>query len=184
VKPCRLNWVSPLNQRIMQCLPCVRNAVQGRLRWWEQLNWPRSATHTVIARRQISERRGDLPGLSSPHRKNISVFPKCKSGYMVGHPVPLRGALAIVTNVGAGCGGRDSVGRAMAVAGRDEPRERCAAGRRTALKRTAKPCGSGTRCWCQACGGFSNLTGFGKTIQFAGDGDKTNSSPRRARHKP
>ena len=26
--------------------------------------------------------------------------------------------------------------------------------------RTAKPCGSGTRCWCQADGGMSNPTGF------------------------
>src|SRR5882672_3135052 len=26
--------------------------------------------------------------------------------------------------------------------------------------RTAKPCGPGTRCWCQAGGGFSNPTGF------------------------
>jgi hypothetical protein len=42
----------------------------------------------------------DLLCLSSPHCKNISVFPKCKSVYMICHPVLLRGALAIVTNVG------------------------------------------------------------------------------------
>jgi hypothetical protein len=29
--------------------------------------------------------------LSSPFRKNISVFPKLKSGYMICHPVPQRG---------------------------------------------------------------------------------------------
>jgi hypothetical protein len=29
--------------------------------------------------------------------------------YRFAHPVPLRGALAIVTNVGTGCGGRGSV---------------------------------------------------------------------------
>jgi hypothetical protein len=34
--------------------------------------------------------------------KNISVFPKSKSCYMICHPVPERGALAIVMNVGAG----------------------------------------------------------------------------------
>jgi hypothetical protein len=38
--------------------------------------------------------------LSSPLRKNISVFPKPKSSYMSSHPVPHRGALAIVTNAG------------------------------------------------------------------------------------
>src|SRR6476619_7568985 len=40
------------------------------------------------------------------------------------HPVPTRGASAIVTNVGRGCGGRESCDS------------------RARLKRTAKPCGS------------------------------------------
>jgi len=31
--------------------------------------------------------------------------------------------------------------------------------RRTRLKRTAKPCGPGTRCWCQVCGGASAQPG-------------------------
>jgi hypothetical protein len=51
------------------------------------------------------------------------------------------------------------------------------------LLRTAKPCGPGTRCWCQAGGGFSSPTGIRRAI-FASDGDKTNSSPGRARRKP
>ena len=80
--------------------------------------------------------------LSSPFRKNISVFPKCKSGYVIGHPVPERGASAIVTNVGAGSGGRGGArahrwsqgGFHRSVSGQD-------ARRRTALKRTAKACG-------------------------------------------
>jgi hypothetical protein len=38
--------------------------------------------------------------VSSPFGKNISVFPKFKSGYMTGHPVPLRGALRNVINAG------------------------------------------------------------------------------------
>jgi hypothetical protein len=38
--------------------------------------------------------------LSSPACKDISVFPKFKSGYMTGHPVPLRGALRNVINAG------------------------------------------------------------------------------------
>jgi hypothetical protein len=38
-------------------------------------------------------------------------------------------------------------------------REREPACRRTALKRTAKPCGPGTRCWCQVGGGSRGPTG-------------------------
>ena len=38
--------------------------------------------------------------VSSPKIKNISLFPKGKSGHFYCHPVLLRGALAIVTNVG------------------------------------------------------------------------------------
>jgi hypothetical protein len=38
--------------------------------------------------------------LSSPFYKNISVFPKCKSRYMICHPVPHRGALRNVINAG------------------------------------------------------------------------------------
>src|SRR6202165_5804639 len=41
--------------------------------------------------------------------------------------VPTRGAIARRHERGAGCGGRESVRRATAVAGRDEPRERSAA---------------------------------------------------------
>jgi hypothetical protein len=38
--------------------------------------------------------------LSSPVRKNISVFPKCKSDYMICRPVSLEGRFAIVTDAG------------------------------------------------------------------------------------
>ena len=38
--------------------------------------------------------------VSSPGIKNISLFPKTKSGLYRIHPVPLRGALAIVTTRG------------------------------------------------------------------------------------
>ena len=47
---------------------------------------------------------------------------------------PERGALAIVTNVGMGCGGRGSVGRVIAIAGRFYVSDRAARGR-TALQR-------------------------------------------------
>src|ERR1700754_2869545 len=32
------------------------------------------------------------------------------------------------------------------------------------LLRTVKPCGSGTRCWCQVGEGFAGPTGFGRTV--------------------
>jgi hypothetical protein len=46
--------------------------------------------------------------LSSPFRKNISVFPKCKSGYVTSYPVPHRGALRNVINAGRGAVDADS----------------------------------------------------------------------------
>ena len=54
---------------------------------------------------------------------------------------------------------------------------------RTALTRTAKPCGPDTRGWCQAAGGDFDPTGS-ISHQAGSDGGKTNSSPGRARHKP
>ena len=54
---------------------------------------------------------------------------------------------------------------------------------RTALKRTAKPCGPDTRGWCQAAGGEFDPTGS-TSHQAGSDGGKRNSSPGRARHKP
>jgi hypothetical protein len=113
--------------------------------------------------------------------------------------------LAIVTNVGTGCGGRGSVGRevwsqgGLSVSDRRARRTNDAASvspmlrrvctpRRKPLgrdgSRTVKPCGPGTRCWCQVGGGFASPTGPDKTIQSVDDGDKTNSSPGRARSKP
>jgi hypothetical protein len=47
--------------------------------------------------------------LSSPSFKNIPVFLRGKSPAYLRHPVPVEGTLAIVTDVGAGCGGRGSV---------------------------------------------------------------------------
>ena len=39
------------------------------------------------------------------------------------------------------------------------------------LRRTAKPCGPGTRCWCQVGGGFASPTGLANQIRqrFASD---------------
>src|SRR4051812_22141007 len=74
--------------------------------------------------------------------------------------VPSRqeGRIAIVTNAR-----RDVVDAAASArkvdAGRGKTRERSRRAGRTALKRTAKPCGSGTRGWCQAAGGACDPTG-------------------------
>src|SRR5258708_5683821 len=73
------------------------------------------------------------------------------------------GRVAIVTKRAVGCGGRGSVGvRRNRRAGLS--RERYRQRRTTAPKRTAKACGSGTRCWCQVGGGFASPTGFAKPL--------------------
>ena len=58
-------------------------------------------------------RRGkSLICLSSPVYKNILIPFRPKSPAYFGRLIPHEGTLAIVTNVGTGCGGRGSVGRA------------------------------------------------------------------------
>jgi hypothetical protein len=52
-----------------------------------------------FAERLLMTRRANQLGwlvrrLSSPSGKNISVFPKYKSGYMIRHPVPKEGRCA------------------------------------------------------------------------------------------
>jgi hypothetical protein len=78
--------------------------------------------------------------------------------------------LAIVTN--AGWDVVDAAASARKVVAGRVSRERSTARRRTALKRTAKACGSGTRCWCQAVGGGCDPTGSFQP-QAGSDGDKT-----------
>src|SRR5882762_11030511 len=72
---------------------------------------------------------------------------------------PQEGRIMIVTKRGMGCGGRNGVG----TQGDRRARSKLVSGSRragrTMLKRTAKPCGPGTRCWCQAAGGGSDPTG-------------------------
>ena len=125
------------------------------------------------------------------HSKSVQPFLEKYSAFPVGqiistsspHPVPKRGALAIVTNVGMGCGGRGSVGRVIAIAGRFSVSDHAAC-RRTALLCTVKSCGPDTRCWCQACGGPSSSTGFGETFNPQATVTRRIRSPGRARHKP
>ena len=90
--------------------------------------------------------------------------------------------LAIVTNVGAGSGGR---GRAGAQEGSQggfyRPVSDRGARRRTALKRTAKTCGpDASAVGVKSRGGFASPTGRTKTYS-RGDGVKQARSPGRAR---
>jgi hypothetical protein len=70
----------------------------------------------------------------------------------------------------AGCGGRDSVARARhcrAASSWSWGCERSIRAGRAALLRTAKACGSGTRGWCQAGGGFRKPNRVRKTVNPA-----------------
>jgi len=104
------------------------------------------------------------------------------SGYFRAVPSRQEGRIAIVTNAR-----RDAVdARASArkvAAGRGKPVSGSHRAGRTALLRTAKPCGPGARGWRQAVGGEVDPTGS-ISHQAGSDGGKTNSSPGRARHKP
>jgi hypothetical protein len=74
--------------------------------------------HSLCSRglRYYGDRSADLPGRRFGCLAlvaKIFLFPPDPNHfYNPRHPVPIRGALAIVTNVGAGCGGRGSVGHA------------------------------------------------------------------------
>jgi hypothetical protein len=82
---------------------------------------------------------------------NQWLFPCCL--------VPARGAYRDRHERGMGCGGRSSVRRADGVAGQVYPVSEIRRAGRTALTRTAKPCGPDTRGWCQAVGGEFGPTG-------------------------
>ena len=76
--------------------------------------------------------------------RKIFYFRFSEIGALLSPSRPTRGRIAVVTNVGAGCGGRDAV----ACAGdrrASEARERERRARRAAVLRTAKPCGPGVQ---------------------------------------
>jgi hypothetical protein len=79
-------------------------------------------------------------------------------------PRPQEGRIAIVTDVGCGERWPRSAGRAsrFSQGGLRSVSEARADERR--LMRTAKPCGPGTRCWCQAGGGFEKPNRVCKTF--------------------
>jgi hypothetical protein len=87
--------------------------------------------------------------VSSPLAKNKSLRRLVETALLI--PVSRlnkRGVSRSSRTWSAGCGGRGSVGAPEVIAGRVFVSDRPAR-RRTALQRTAKSCGPGTRCWCQ-----------------------------------
>ena len=68
-------------------------------------------------RRLICPSGGFLSSLISDFPKNILVPTHPKSNLQLSHPTPPEGRIAIVTDVGEGCGGRGSVLRAMGLQG-------------------------------------------------------------------
>jgi hypothetical protein len=94
----------------------------------------------------------------------IRIFPCLRrdSGIYPSPSRPTEGRIRIVRDAG-----RDAVDAAAlgvhvncrAGFGLSQTRERSTARRRTMLLRTVKPCGPGTRCWCQAGGGVSARPG-------------------------
>src|SRR5439155_26892205 len=75
---------------------------------------PTGGRSAAICRARLCDFRqqlqADLPR-PAPYAKIIRFAATPNHPYNSRHPVPRRGALAIVTNVGAGCGGRGSVRR-------------------------------------------------------------------------
>src|ERR1700682_1274788 len=88
--------------------------------------------------------------LSSPGCKNI-LYPlrlTATPNQWLSRTVPSRqeGRIARRHERGTGCGGRESVRRVTAIAGRVQLVSDLQRVRRTTLMRTAKPCGPDTRC--------------------------------------
>ena len=121
---------------------CVRYLASAELRSSAIDTDSVSERQTKILR-QFACRANQLEIMSSPPAKNFPLNPSGKSIVKSMPSCPERGALAIVTNVGTGRGGRGSVARASDVhrAMFVSERERA---RRAMLLRTAKPCGPDT----------------------------------------
>ena len=143
---------------------------------------------------------------SSPARKKYSAYAvDRKSTLQLPPSCPAQRALAIVTNVGAGCGGRGSVGRARCSQGRssvseqrraDERRLNAFAGisvrqhmsrsKRFGWRklRTAKAVWFWHPWLVSSWRRFVEPNRASMDRQSVSDGGKRNSSPGRARHKP
>ena len=130
--------------------------------------WRDCSTRQALQRRArrhdfLQRLQGDLPRpVSSAKRFLFSITPN--QIYNRAVPARKRGVSRSSRTLGWDAVDAAASSR-VSIAGRAERpvSDRPARGR-TALKRTAKPCGPGTRCWCQAGGGCSNPTGFRSTV--------------------
>jgi hypothetical protein len=125
----------------------------------------------------------DLPSPAFPAKIN-PFAPPPNQPYNLRVPACQEGRIAIVTDVGSECGGRGSDRCAGRIAGRALARERSAARQTNDAEAYGKTVWS-WRPWLASsrrrrCGPDRAR----QRRQFADDGGKRNSSPRRARHKP
>jgi hypothetical protein len=136
---------------------------------WRAERWRSIAANVVIsgmlAKRGLgcamAHPRIDLPGgqitpqLGQALAAKIIRFFRSRECAYVGPSHPARGAdRASSRNAGWGCGGRVSVGaqgsRRAVLSQVSRPVSEVRRAGRTTPTRTAKACGPGTRCWCQA----------------------------------
>jgi hypothetical protein len=96
--------------------------------------------------------------LSSPFEKNISLPPSGKSALPARPSFPGKRGVSRSSRTRERMRWTRQRRRAQVIAGRVS-RERYRRAGRTTPKRTAKPCGPGTRCWCQTAGGEIDPTG-------------------------
>jgi len=108
-------------------------------------------------------RRANQSKPVQPPQQKYFSFSETKSGVWFALSHPIRGADRESSRnagwdaVDAGCVGAQGDRRAGL-----STRERSSGAQdERRMLRTAKPCGPGTRCWCQACGGDIDPTGFG-----------------------
>jgi hypothetical protein len=104
--------------------------------------------------------------LSSPFEKNISLPPSGKSALPARPSFPGKRGVSRSSRTRERMRWTRQRRRAQVIAGRVS-RERYRRAGRTTPKRTAKPCGPGTRCWCQTAGGEIDPTGFDSAIKPA-----------------
>jgi hypothetical protein len=99
--------------------PVIRRALHGAV------GLMRLCRLRATAHRPTDLSDGQISGMAvQPPCEKFFAFPFGRNRNRANQSRPERGALAIVTNVGAGCGGRGSVGRANVIAGRVQIRER------------------------------------------------------------
>ena len=135
------------------------------------------------ARAKSTRRANQRPTCPAASAKIFRLIRRANQIYKLRRPGPKRGASAVVTNVGPGCGGRESVGRA-----RDRGAGQSVSGSQRAGRTTQVAYGKTV--WSRhpllvpSCRWRYRFQPEAMRHQAGSDGDKTNSSPGRARHKP